>query len=112
MNRCLFVGWERFGPLDHVEFAVRGAREDGGVEAEERAAPPVTVEVFFIHRGEPVLPEHGANVFRRRVREGIALEKGKDVGIAFKEALFGEGDDFGVLEIGEEANQRFQSKRG
>jgi hypothetical protein len=100
------------GPLEDSEFAVGFAGEDGGVETEQLATPPVAGGAFLFKGGEPVLPEDGFDVARRSDWERIGAEEGQDVGVAFEESFFGEGDDFSLLDVGERGEPQVPVEAG
>src|SRR5271170_4059825 len=83
----LIMRRQRVGPLDNSCFAVGSLGEHGRVEPEKLASPPVAGVVLLLHRGEPVLPEHGTDVFRRGAGEGIVLEEREDVRAIGEQAL-------------------------
>src|SRR5579875_4231765 len=65
---------ESFRPLEDVDFAIRAAFHDGAVKAEEFAVPPHARLPLCFKISEPVLPEDGADVARRRAVERVCAE--------------------------------------
>lgn len=97
--------WRQFiRPLDNRYFAIWCWRDFRSIEAEKLTTPPGPGAAFFVHGGEPILPQYSANEARRRLRERIVPEEGYNVGVVGEQALFGERHDFvlaPVIERGE-----------
>ena len=87
------MDWKFVGQLRDCGLALGSSGELGRVHTEEFATPPVPCCALFFAAGEPVLPEHGAYISRRRMGERVASEEGQDVVVVFEEALFSEGHD-------------------
>ena len=89
------------GPGEDEQAAVGALTEGGGVEAEVLTPPPISGGAFFGHRGEPVLPEHGADLPGRSVGEGVGAEEGENVGGVIEETIFGGSDEHVLAPVGE-----------
>src|SRR6516162_5069304 len=80
---------QRFRPFGHEEPFVRASLEGRGVESQELAAPPHSRGALGGKVGEPVLPQHGANLLRRCLRKRIAGEQREHLRITREQQLLG-----------------------
>src|SRR5271154_2052596 len=81
--------------LNDDDSAIGFALQQGSVESQELTPPPIPSGAFFRHAGEPILPQHGSDLLRRLLREGIAGKKSQHifVFVAREQPYLGVGDD-------------------
>ena len=73
-------------PLGHHYGPIRFSLQGGRIQPQQLPTPPHPGCALFCHAGEPVLPEHRADLSRRLLRKRIAGKKGEHVLVIGKES--------------------------
>src|SRR5437660_3669918 len=79
-----FELFSRFGgrwPLQYDNPSVCFSLQRRSIESELLPFPPHSLRAFFLWSCEPVLPNHGAHLSRRSLRERISRKEQEHIGI-------------------------------
>src|SRR2546430_5805341 len=82
--------WSEVGrPIHRDDLAVALAFQSGSVDTQKFAAPPEPLGALLGRRTEPILPEDGADLMGRLVREGIGGEESENMRTILKNTQLG-----------------------